>query len=123
MRTWCWRALAAVTLALGAIGVILPGLPTTPFILVAAWAGAKGWPSLEQRLLDHPRYGSMIRDWRDHRAVPRRAKWLASALMAGSVAVLWVSPAPDLIRWLVPVCLVLVGCWLWTRTEAPSQAR
>ena len=112
-----------VTLALGAIGVVLPGLPTTPFVLLAAWAGAKGWPSLERRLLDHPRYGAMIRDWRDHRAVPRRAKWLASALMVTSVAILWISPAPDLVRWLVPAGLLLVCGWLWTRNEGTSAPR
>lgn len=123
IRTWCWRSLAVAMLALGAIGVILPGLPMTPFVLLAAWAGAKGWPSLERRLLAHPRYGAVIHNWRNHRAVPRRAKWLASALMASSIAVLWLSPAPDLVRWLVPVGLLLLCCWLWTRNEGPSTPR
>ena len=44
-----------------AIGAVLPGLPTVPFLLVAAWAGGKGWPALEVKLLNHPRYGPTLR--------------------------------------------------------------
>ena len=86
---WLWRALASLCVALGAIGVVVPGLPTTPFLLVAAWAGARGWPALEARLLAHPKYGPLIQDWRSRRAVPRRAKWAASLVMTSSVLALW----------------------------------
>ena len=66
------------------------GLPTVPFVLLAAWAAGKGWPELEQWLLHHPRYGGSIRAWRQHGAVSRRAKWLASVMMAGQY---WIDPA------------------------------
>ncbi|HPU51492.1 MAG TPA: DUF454 family protein, partial [Burkholderiaceae bacterium] len=46
-----WRLLALLCVVLGLIGVILPGLPTVPFLLVAAWAGGRGWPRLEAWLL------------------------------------------------------------------------
>lgn len=118
LMKWLWRSVASLALGLGALGVLLPGLPTTPFLLVAAWAGARGWPELEARLLRHEKYGPLIRDWRDHRAVPRRAKWLASALMLSSITMIWLLPAPMLVRWFLTLFLPCVALWLWTRRES-----
>lgn len=123
IRQLLWRCLASVFLGLGALGVVLPGLPTTPFLLVAAWAGTRGWPALEARLLDHPRYGSIIRDWRERRAVPRRAKWLATTLMLTSTVLLWLSPVALSVRLAVTVILLCVAFWLWMRPEAIKTAR
>jgi uncharacterized membrane protein YbaN (DUF454 family) len=122
IRQLLWRSLASLFLGLGALGVILPGLPTTPFLLVAAWAGSRGWPALEARLLKHPRYGAMIQDWRDRRALPRRAKWLASTLMLTSATLLWLSPAALVIRLTLTVMLGCVAAWLWTRPDAAKTA-
>lgn len=117
LMQWLWRSIAGITLGLGAIGVLLPGLPTTPFLLIAVWAAARGWPELEERLLQHPHYGPLIHDWREHRAVPRRAKWLASLLMASSMLMIWLLPAPMLVRWLLSGFLPCLALWLWTRPE------
>ena len=111
-----WRSLALLCLLLGVVGVFLPLLPTTPFLLLAAWAASKGWPALEVWMLAHPRWGPPIRRWRDHRAVPRGAKWMATIGMSGS-ALLAASPAPLAIKLAVPVLLVGVGGWLWRRPE------
>jgi uncharacterized protein len=112
-----WRALALACVVLGLVGVVLPGLPTVPFLLVAAWAGGKGWPQLETWLLNHPRHGPAIRRWRDHRAVPRRAKWAATVTMLFSTGVLWALPAPFHAQWGVPLIMAAVAVWLWTRPE------
>ncbi|UAW99356.1 YbaN family protein [Halopseudomonas nanhaiensis] len=123
IRNYAWRALASAALAVGAIGVVLPGLPTVPFVLLAAWAGARGWPDLERRLLAHPHFGPLITDWRDNRAVPRRAKYGASALMTLSVVSLWIAPAPLWLRWVLTGLLAGVACWLWTRREPGTEER
>lgn len=112
-----WRSLALLCLGLGAAGVLVPLLPTTPFLLVAAWAGGKGWPQFEAWLVAHPRWGAPIRRWRDHRAVPRGAKWLASLAMAASAALLLASAAPLAVTAGVTFILVAVAAWLWRRPE------
>ncbi|MBP6778622.1 MAG: YbaN family protein [Piscinibacter sp.] len=117
VATLLWRALALVCLVLGIVGIFLPGLPTVPFLLVAAWAGGHGWPRLEAWLLAHPRHGPPIRRWRDHRAVPRRAKWFASVMMVASTALIGISSAPLAFKLGVPALMFVVAVWLWRRPE------
>ena len=112
-----WRALALACVALGMLGIVLPGLPTVPFLLVAAWAGGRGWPALEIWLLNHRRHGPAIRRWRDHGAVPRRAKWSATAMMLASATVLTLSALPLWIKLAVPAFMACVAVWLWRRPE------
>ncbi len=110
-----WRALALLCVLLGFIGVFLPGLPTVPFLLVAAWAGGKGWPALEAWLLNHPTHGPGIRRWREQGAVPLRAKWAASGMMLLSSGVLWLSSLPVWAKVAVPALMLVVATWLWRR--------
>jgi uncharacterized membrane protein YbaN (DUF454 family) len=113
-----WRTLALASTALGIAGAFLPVLPTTPFLLLAAWAAGKGWPQFEAWLVAHPRWGPPIRRWRDHRAVPRSAKWAATVTMLASTAMLAASHAPTALKWAVPAVMAAVACWLWLRPEA-----
>jgi uncharacterized protein len=115
-----WRTLAVLCIALGVIGVVLPVMPTVPFLLVAAWAGSKGWPALEAWLLAHPAFGPQIRQWREHRAVSRRVKIVACTMMAGSATMLWFMPLPDLMRWVLYASFALIGLWLCLRPEPPA---
>ena len=117
MALLLWRALALACVVLGLIGVVLPGLPTVPFLLVAAWAGGKGWPALERWLLNHPKHGTAIRQWREHGAVPRRAKWAASLMMLVSATVLALSAVPPWVKFGVPLFMAAVAAWLWRRPE------
>lgn len=112
-----WRLLTLVFVGIGIVGIIVPGLPTVVFLLLAAWASSHGWPELEQRLLAHPEYGLVIRQWREEGKVPRRAKWLASGMMLCSAVAMQFIPAHFLIRVLLPAFLLAVAAWLWSRPE------
>ena len=112
-----WRALAVLSVALAIIGAVLPVLPTVPFLILAAWAGGKGWPALETWLLEHAHFGPGIRRWRERGAVPRRAKWLATVMMTGSAVMLALSPLPLVVKVGVPSVMVVVAIWLWRRPE------
>ena len=76
---WCIVGVLAV--ALGGVGVIVPGLPTTVFFIIAAWAFSKSSPRLEAWVLGLPRIGPMVHDHRNGLGMPRRAKFLATAMI------------------------------------------
>ncbi len=117
-----WWLLAYASLGLGLIGIFLPGLPTVPFVLLSAFAAARGSNRLHAWLLAHRQFGPMIRDWQRHGAVSRRAKRLAIAMMAIS-ALLMLVFIPN--RWLaLPgiVVMAVVGVWLWRRPEPSTSA-
>lgn len=112
-----WLTLAAVSLALGVIGIVLPLLPTTPFILLAAFAAARGSERLHAWMRNHAQFGPMLRDWERDGAVSRRAKIFASVMMLGSAVLLFVlSP-----RWWMAAIgsttMLIVAIWLWLRPE------
>ena len=114
---WLLMALAVVCLVLAVVGLFLPVIPTVPFILLAAWAAARSSPRLSRWMETHPRMGHHIVAWRRGGVVPRRAKWLASAMMAGSSVGMLAFLGP---RWFVLVAIATmaaVGAWLWRRPE------
>jgi len=108
-----WLAAGATSLLLGLIGIFLPLLPTTPFVLLAAFCFSRGSMRCEAWLLNHPRLGPMVRDWRASRAVPLRAKQIASLMMALS-SLLAAYKLPLAWCWLPAACCAGVAAWLWS---------
>ena len=116
MRRHFWTAAGLLFVGIGAVGAVLPLLPTVPFLLLALFCFARGNPAWEQRLLDHPRYGPLLLDWRTRRAIPRRAKW--AALIAMGISVLVTALAAGWPWVLIPLAVMaLSGTWIWTRNE------
>lgn len=114
-----WRVLAVLAFALGMVGVVLPIMPTVPFVLLAAWAAGKGWPQFERWLLAHSVFGPPIERWRARGAVSRRAKWFSTVTIAGSAVLMqFVGPIPVWLRVALPLILLTVVIWLWMRPEA-----
>ncbi|MDN3923118.1 YbaN family protein [Roseateles violae] len=101
-----------LSLLLGIIGIFLPLLPTTPFVLLAAWCFARGSRRCEAWLLQHRVFGPLVRDWRERRAVPLRAKQLATLMMALS-SVYAATRLPLAWCWLPGACCLAVAVWLW----------
>jgi len=74
-----------IFVGLAILGVILPILPTTPFLLVAAACFAKSSPRLQKKLLANKTFGPLIHEWQQHRSIPRKAKRVALLTMILSV--------------------------------------
>lgn len=117
MMRWVYLGLALLFLLLGLIGALVPVLPTTPFILLAAWAAARSSPRLLDWLENHTAFGPMISDWRHGGVVSRRAKWWATGAMSVSAAYLLYAVRPLWIALLALACMVATSLWLWRRPE------
>src|SRR5690606_4774829 len=123
LRIVLWCTIAVLALHVGVIARLIPIMPTVPFLLVAAWAGGKGWPVLEQKLLAHPKYGPQIIAWRKYGVVKRQPKVIASVMMGGSAIMLGFSPAPFALKFAIIGIMATVAAWLWLRPEAePTTA-
>ncbi|MFD1299294.1 YbaN family protein [Lysobacter gummosus] len=116
---WAWWLLAYTSLGLGIVGIVVPGLPTVPFVLLSAFAAARGSERLHVRLHAHRQFGPMIRDWQAHGAVSRRAKRLAVSMMA-VCAVIMILTSPKWWMWASGIAIMTaVAIWLWRRPEPP----
>ncbi|UVF19966.1 YbaN family protein [Microvirga terrae] len=83
-----YLCLGYASLALGIAGIFLPVLPTTPFVLLAAWCFTRSNPALAAKLYNHPRFGPLLTAWRDQKAIPLQAKICALTMLALSYAVI-----------------------------------
>lgn len=105
-----------LALALGGIGIILPLLPTVPFIILAAFCFAQSSPRLEAWLLNHHVFGPHIRNWREGRAITKKGK--RAALAAFTVSIILALIFVKLPWNLIPIAAAAIGgTWIWTRAE------
>jgi uncharacterized membrane protein YbaN (DUF454 family) len=110
-----------VSTACGIAGVILPLVPTTPFLLLAAFAFARSSPRLHTWLVTHPRLGPPIDDWSRYGAISRRAKLTAITVM---VATLAVSVILGLSTWILlaqAVAMCGAAIFILTRPDRPPS--
>ncbi len=114
VRALLWLA-GSVSLVLGLIGVVVPGLPTTPFILLAAACYAKASPRLHAWLLNHRLTGPLLRDWEKHRSLTRRTKTIAVVSMLVMVSFSIWSFRHRWIAQAVLVALGVIGAWVVLR--------
>ncbi|OVE82119.1 hypothetical protein BVY03_01890 [bacterium K02(2017)] len=77
MKKFLYKIAGLAFVGLAVIGVIVPGLPTTPFLLVAAGCFAKSSPKLHQWLLNNKVFAPIIKNWQETRSIPKRAKWIS----------------------------------------------
>ena len=119
-RQTLWLAAGFLCIATGIIGMVLPLLPTTDFVLLAAYCFSKGSRKWELWLLNHRWFGPIVREWRSTGSIPLRAKIASSAMLL--VAASWGAwMLPSRSAWLPPLICLLVAIYLWSRPSPPKS--
>jgi len=114
-----WAAFGLVCVGLGLVGAALPLIPTTPFLLLAAFAFARSSRRLHGWLLGHKRLGPLIRNWQRHGAIDRKTKWLSVSAMAAMPAVSGAMGVPAWIIGVQVLVLSLSAAFVLTRPSVP----
>ena len=118
---WVWFAAGWLAVGLGGLGVVVPGLPTTVFFIVAAWCFSRCSPRFERWVLDLPRIGPMVRAHRAGLGMPRRAKaWAVGTMVAFAGASALAVGHPAIAATML--ALVAVGAW-YVAYRVPTRER
>jgi hypothetical protein len=124
-QTWRWLMIALGWLALvtGLIGIFVPLLPTTPFVLLAAFFFSKGSERLHRWLLQHPRFGHCVRDWEREQVIPPVGKYASTLLMVPSVGYVVLTRDLPIVLSAGMVATVVAVLWfIWSRPSHPQAA-
>ena len=117
---YLWIIAGWLSLGLGTAGIVLPLLPTTPFLLLAAFCFARGSARLHHWLTSHPRFGPPIKDWNQYGAIKHRTKIYALGAMVIIVLLGVIMQLPWYAIALQTVILLIVGIFIWTRPTPPD---
>lgn len=108
-----WTSLGVISLFFGTLGIFLPLLPTTPFLLLAAFAFSRGSPRFHQALLENRIFGPIIRSWQENRVISRRVKWIASVWIVLGITIVWLRPIVLPAQLLVTSIMLGVLVFIW----------
>lgn len=109
--------LACLFLILAIIGIFLPGLPTVPFLLLAAWFSARSSPRLHQWLHRHPIFGKLLTDWETNKSISRKSKIIAVLMLMLSYAFMLMRVENSWILISVGLLFLFVAVFLVSRPE------
>ncbi len=119
MIRWVYLSAGVWFVALGFAGLFLPVLPTTPFLILAAACFTRTSKRLEAWLFSHAHFGPLLQAWRAHRAIPRRAKWMALAgCGVGFFLFLAAGPGSGALVVLVAVFMLAGILYVFSRPDA-----
>lgn len=112
--------IGSLSFVLGVIGIFLPLLPTTPFILLSALCWAKSSVRFHKWLLAHRTFGPMIKNWQKYGSVPRRAKFLAVGMMSISTLYLLIFQNGHA-KWMAMIIMLPMAVWMMTRPNSEDN--
>ena len=120
LRRALYRALGVACVGLAVAGAVLPLLPSTPFVLLAAWAFAESSPTLHAKLRADPRFGPALQNWEDYGAISPRAKLTTIVTMAISLLVLVLTVRRPLAVILTAGVMTCSAAFVLTRPSGPK---
>jgi len=120
---WALIAFGWLNVVIAIIGIAVPGLPTTVFLIIAFWAFSNSSERFQTWIWNHPRFGPSIRDWHEYRVIPLRAKILAVSMMSLSFSYLVIYIAEDFVLPMIMAMIMIpAGVYVVTRDSKRPES-
>ncbi len=110
-----WASIGLISVGLGIIGILLPLLPTVPFMILAAFCFARSSERLHDWLLSHPKFGPVIKDWRSNGAIRPHVKKLSTVSVAAVFAISLAMGVRPIVLGIQALALCGVLIFIWSR--------
>jgi uncharacterized protein len=124
MRKWLWRALGLLFVGFAYIGAVTPGVPTTFFALLAAWAFSKSSPKLDKWLHEHPLFGKYLTNWEKKRIYPQRGRIMMVVVMLISLVSMYFTVPLRVVGYaLFTFSLIVIWAFRYPGSEAEYDRR
>jgi uncharacterized protein len=116
---WAYAGLGLISVGLGALGIFVPGMPTTIFLIIALWSFARSSDRLHDWLFYHPRFGPFLSNWSRYGIMSRKAKWYAGLSIIVSYFLTVVIARNFVFSLVIGAILAGVTIYIITRPETP----
>jgi uncharacterized membrane protein YbaN (DUF454 family) len=108
IRNWLWRTAGLIFISLAYLGVILPGVPTTIFAILAAYSFSKSSPKLQQWIYDHKFFGKHVLNWEKKKIFPNLGRRMMVTMMTLSSIIIYLT-TPHILLFVVPILLIIIA--------------
>jgi uncharacterized membrane protein YbaN (DUF454 family) len=123
MKKVLWYSLGMLSLGMAYIGLVVPGIPFSIFLVFAAFCFAKSSKKMHDWLYNHKWFGKFLTDWTNHRVFPLKAKYAMVAVMSSSLVIMWLTTGNiKAILW-VGITMLAVAIWTWRYPSSVDQVK
>lgn len=117
MKLWMYKCIAVLSLMMAFAGVLLPGLPATEFVILSAWAAAKGSPTIYRFIMSRPYFRDMIENWQNGRVITRKNKVISTISISVCFLILWVHHVALWVLVVATFGMLIALVIIWRRPE------
>jgi uncharacterized membrane protein YbaN (DUF454 family) len=123
MKKVLWYSLGMLSLGMAYIGLVVPGIPFSIFLVFAAFCFAKSSKKMHDWLYNHKWFGEFLTNWTNHRVFPLKAKYMMVAVMSSSLAIMWFTTGNIKAMFWAGITMLAVAIWTWRYPSSIDQIK
>jgi uncharacterized membrane protein YbaN (DUF454 family) len=123
MKKVLWYILGMLSLGMAYIGLVVPGIPFSIFLVFAAFCFAKSSKKMHDWLYNHKWFGEFLTNWTNHRVFPLKAKYMMVAVMSSSLAIMWFTTGNIKAMFWAGITMLAVAIWTWRYPSSIDQIK
>jgi len=123
MKKILWYILGMLSLGMAYIGLVVPGIPFSIFLVFAAFCFAKSSKKMHDWLYNHKWFGEFLTNWTNHRVFPLKAKYMMVAVMSSSLAIMWFTTGNIKAMFWAGITMLAVAIWTWRYPSSIDQIK